>query len=349
LTWQVVKHHATHTHPFLPPTTGNNLTLTAPAPEDISATTNTYLEVFLTATDSQGLSTTITRDVDPHLVNLSLATNPPGLGLQVDGLAAPSSFTSWERWAFQVNAPTPQFDAQGMGETFVSWSDGGAAAHTITTPATDASYVANFTPSYVRPKGATPLRVPLVPAFMACASPNRTHGAPLAYGSCAPPTQASSNLTVGTLDANGVPDQAIGFVTLRAIVGNSSTPADEADARIDTSLADVRQKSGLADYSGELSTVLHVRLTDRLSGFAQTVEDFPFSVTVPCTVTPDPAIGSSCSVDTTADAVTPGAVSESKRSIWALDKVEVYDGGPDGLASTTSGNTVFETQGVFVP
>ena len=136
---------------------------------------------------------------------------------------------------------------------------------------------------------------------------------------------------------------------LVALPGNPSTPADEADARIDTSITDVRRTVGLADYNGELSTVLHVRLTDRTSGFAQTVQDFPFTVTIPCTVTPDPAIGANCSLSTTADTVLPGAVPEGKRSIWALDRVEVYDGGPDGLASTTTGNTLFETQGVFAP
>jgi hypothetical protein len=60
-------------------------------------------------------------------------------------------------------------------------------------------------------------------------------------------------------------------------------------------------------------------------------------------------IGSGCSLATTADTVTPGAVPESKRSIWGLGSVRVYDGGPDGIASTTTGNTLFETQGVFVP
>jgi hypothetical protein len=188
-----------------------------------------------------------------------------------------------------------------------------------------------------------------VPAFAACTAPNSTHGGPLAYGSCSSPSQTSSHLTVGTPDANGQSEQSVGSVTLKTIVGDSSTAPDEADVRIDASLTDVRRKVGLADYTGELSTVLHVRLTDRLSGVAQTVEDFSFAVTVPCTVTPEPAIGSTCSLTTTADTVTPGAVPESQRSIWALDKVEVYDGGTDGLASTTAGNTLFETQGVFIP
>ena len=51
--------------------------------------------------------------------------------------------------------------------------------------------------SHVRPKGATPLSASMVPAYKACATPNRTHGAPLAFPSCNPPVQASSYLTVG--------------------------------------------------------------------------------------------------------------------------------------------------------
>ena len=59
--------------------------------------------------------------------------------------------------------------------------------------------------SHVRPKGATPFRVPTVPAFKGCltGSANDTHGAPLAFPSCNPPVQTSSFLTVGTPDANG--------------------------------------------------------------------------------------------------------------------------------------------------
>ena len=58
-----VKHHATHTHPFLPPTTGSDVSITAPIPEDFASTTNSYLEIQLTATDSQGLSHTVTQDL----------------------------------------------------------------------------------------------------------------------------------------------------------------------------------------------------------------------------------------------------------------------------------------------
>jgi glucose/arabinose dehydrogenase/PKD repeat protein len=72
LKWEVLQHHTApnpHTHPFLPPTPGNsnNLTITAPSPEDLSSTgAGNYLEVRLTATDSEGLSKTVTREVQPN-------------------------------------------------------------------------------------------------------------------------------------------------------------------------------------------------------------------------------------------------------------------------------------------
>jgi PKD repeat protein len=67
LTWQVLLHHNAHTHPLIPPTAGSALTLTAPPPEDLAATGTSYLEVFLSATDSHGLTSVITRELRPHL------------------------------------------------------------------------------------------------------------------------------------------------------------------------------------------------------------------------------------------------------------------------------------------
>ena len=96
---------------------------------------------------------------------------------------------------------------------------------------------------YARPKGATPFQVPLVPAYRACAAPNRTHGAPLAFGSCNPPVLRSDYLTFGTPDANGQPVNSIGTVRLRVQLGNEVTPVDEADVLIDASLTDVRNQS----------------------------------------------------------------------------------------------------------
>jgi hypothetical protein len=206
---------------------------------------------------------------------------------------------------------------------------------------------------YPRPKGATPTHVSLVPAFNQCSAPNRTHGAPLAFGSCAPPVQASSFLTVGTPDANGAAANSLASLTFAAVNGNPATSADEADVNLGASATDVRLKAGLGDYSGELQANVSLRLTDRASGPAldqpATVQDFTYRFTVPCQATLSTTIGSTCAVATTADAIQPGSVKESARNVWQLGQVQLFDGGSDGLASTTSGNTLFMTQGVFVP
>jgi hypothetical protein len=164
--------------------------------------------------------------------------------------------------------------------------------------------------------------------------------------------QASSSLTVGTGDANGKTPNSVGSVRLDAVIGSPSTPADEADLKITTSLTDVRQASDLTDYAGQLQLVPTIRITDKLNGSLPadpaTVMDIQFPVTVPCTPTLDTTIGAACSVSTTADSVLPGVVTESKRSIWQITHFDLLDGGADGLAATT-GNTVFETAGLFVP
>src|SRR5688572_26570847 len=188
--------------------------------------------------------------------------------------------------------------------------------------------------THPRPKGATPLRVSLVPAYNSCTAPNRTHGPPLAFASCTPPVQASSFLTVGTPDANGAPAQATGSLVLAAVVGNPATPADEADVRLAASVTDVRLGASLGDYAGQLQASARLRLIDRTSGTAvnepATVQDFVFRFTVPCQATVSTTIGSTCAVNTTADAIAPGTVRERARTIWEVGQVQLFDGGPDG-------------------
>ncbi|MFL5758481.1 MAG: DNRLRE domain-containing protein [Thermomicrobiales bacterium] len=144
LSWTVILHHSTHTHPFLGPVTGNN-TFVTKAPEDLLAATNSYLEIKVTATDSHGLKKTVSQNLNPHKVNVSLNTNPSGLGLTVNSVAisAPDTFVSWEGYDLQVSAPN-QLDQSGQGWTFASWSDSGARTHTIDTPGSDSSYTATF-------------------------------------------------------------------------------------------------------------------------------------------------------------------------------------------------------------
>jgi acyl-homoserine-lactone acylase len=206
--------------------------------------------------------------------------------------------------------------------------------------------VTTIADGYPRPKGATPLRAALTLAYKPCTAPNRTHGAPLAVGSCSPPQQASSQLTVGTLDSNRKAANSVGSVRLDVAGG------DPADVLIAVGMTDVRRKTGLADYSGELQAKLPLRITDRRNGDSlnepATAAELDFAVTVPCVGTSDTSTGGACAVSTSAGAVMPGSVTAGARTIWQLGQIQVFDGGPDGDAET-AGNTLFADQGIFIP
>jgi hypothetical protein len=209
--------------------------------------------------------------------------------------------------------------------------------------------------TYPRPKGATPTYIPLAIAYAPCTSPNREHGAPLVTGSCSPPAQSSGELTVGTLDANDQAAKSVGFADLRVKPGNPSTPADEADVRLELRITDVRKKGDLSDYEGELEARPLLRITDKDNtpspggpGAATTME-FPFPIFATCTPTADTTIGSDCAAATTANALVSGSVKGGKRAIWQLGRIRVYDGGADDYAATTSDNTLFADEGIFVP
>jgi hypothetical protein len=206
------------------------------------------------------------------------------------------------------------------------------------------------------------VRVPLVPSFLPCAAPNRTHGAPLSFGSCNPAEQTSGNVTIGSPDANGAGANSVGFVALAARLGNPDPP-DDSDIAITASITDVRCKAlmatcaggALSDYTGQLQWEGALRVTDRFNGTsstggtdAATVSDMTLPVTIPCLATTGTTIGATCSVSTTANAVVPGAIKDNKRAVTQVLPVRVMDGGPDGLASTPD-NSVFAVQGVFVP
>ena len=205
-------------------------------------------------------------------------------------------------------------------------------------------------PGYARPKGASPTRASLVPAYNACTASNRTHGAPLSHPSCTPPVQSSNFLTMGTPDSNGTAANGTGSVTMATIIGNPSNSVDDADLRLTASINDVRNKTGLSDYSGQLKATTTIRAIDRDNGPAEVgvMQDQLYSFTVPCTTTTATTTGSTCAVSTTADALVPNTIKENLRTIWQLGKIEVFDGGADGVASTEP-NTRYLVQGFFVP
>jgi hypothetical protein len=184
--------------------------------------------------------------------------------------------------------------------------------------------------THPRPKGATPFRVPVVPAFNQCTA------------------------------ANGE-----AFVKLEVLVG-APGPPDDSDVIITSNGTDIRCKAGVtacgsanaadgADYTGELQGNATIRITDHFNGIAAgggtdpaTVVDIPFPVNANCAATASTAIGGTCTSNTSANATVPGSVKDGKRSTVEIGQIQITDGGPDGLVGT-SPNTLFGVQGIFIP
>ena len=104
---------------------GNNISVIGPEPEDFNSTGDSYIEVRLTATDSHGLSTTVSRTVQPRRVTLTFDTVPAGLDLVIEG----QTFTTPRRSRLarleDRHRGSRPVRRPGVQHYWTSWSDGG--------------------------------------------------------------------------------------------------------------------------------------------------------------------------------------------------------------------------------
>jgi hypothetical protein len=107
-----------------------------------------YLELRLTAMDSAGLSASSSLRLDPQTVDVTFQTNPGGLKLSAVGVGTELTTTPFTRRVIvgsQLGLLAPQTQEAKSGTyVFRSWSDGGAASHTITAPSTATTYTATY-------------------------------------------------------------------------------------------------------------------------------------------------------------------------------------------------------------
>jgi hypothetical protein len=144
LTWEVAFHHDAHTHPYVEPYSGASQgTFVASDTGETSA--NVWYRIHLTATDSDGNTHSDTLDVLPVTSRLTLATQPAGLSLNLDGspIVAPHQLTGVVAFLREIGAPASQ-TVNGTEYRFVSWTDSGAATHSISTPSADTTLTAIY-------------------------------------------------------------------------------------------------------------------------------------------------------------------------------------------------------------
>lgn len=104
-----------------------------------------YLELYMTATDSAGLATTHRLQLEPATATLRVESDPAGLDVAVD---AQTGVTPFERTVIAgsqhtISAVSP-LARFGNHWTFATWTDGGAKDHTINVPGAGRSIEATY-------------------------------------------------------------------------------------------------------------------------------------------------------------------------------------------------------------
>ncbi len=144
MTWWVDFHHAAHTHPFAPPTSGA-ATGSFTVPRTGHQDSNVWYRIHLRVEDAAGLTSQTYRDVLPRTAGLTVDTVPPGLRVDVDDQPRTAPYQEQAVVGLQrrLSAPATQV-VSGVEYAFVSWSDGGSATHDVITPATASTYNATY-------------------------------------------------------------------------------------------------------------------------------------------------------------------------------------------------------------
>jgi glucose/arabinose dehydrogenase/chitodextrinase len=149
--WLIRFHHDGHIHPGGGPFTGTTSgTLTIPTSgHDFEGATS--YEIDLTVTDSDGLKGTTSVTVVPEKVSVPFDSAPSGLAIDVDGIRKITPFALDDVIGFTHVISAPPQVSGGISYTFQSWSDGGAASHSIFVPESGGSWQATFAPSGTSP------------------------------------------------------------------------------------------------------------------------------------------------------------------------------------------------------
>lgn len=141
--WRVDFHHDTHLHPFMSGSGARTGTFVVPTTGHTES--NVWYRIHLEVRDSAGQVSSVFRDLLPRKTTIGLATSPAGLSLTLDAqpVNAPTAVEGVVGVQRTIGAPPTQ-TVNGNTYEFVSWSDGGAATHSISTPAAATTYTATY-------------------------------------------------------------------------------------------------------------------------------------------------------------------------------------------------------------
>jgi len=121
-------------------------TWTAPGTYHVTARARCAIDTSVVSNWIGSLSVTMSAST----VSCTLATNPSGLQITVDGLTytASQSFIWVAGSSHTISVPSPQPGVLGVRYVYASWSDGGAQSHAVTVPSSSITYMANLITQY---------------------------------------------------------------------------------------------------------------------------------------------------------------------------------------------------------
>jgi hypothetical protein len=133
------------------------------------------------------------------------------------------------------------------------------------------------------------------------------------------------------------------------------TNGNQANVSLTAALSDIQSAAG-GDYNpnasgADVTAVTRLRFTDKANGYGglpATATEYDFKVPIDCSSTPDPSVGSTCSVNTTANVLVPGLIQEHRQTVIQAFRVRIDNSGANGVRGD-SDDRIFATQGVFVP
>lgn len=123
LTWRIDFHHDTHAHPALDEVS-NVASGEFIVPQVGETSDNVWFRIYLTATDNDGISSTVYQEIFPMKTDITLETTPAGIELMLDGqpVNTPYTFTSVVNILRTLEAPR-MVSAGSTWVTFDQWSE----------------------------------------------------------------------------------------------------------------------------------------------------------------------------------------------------------------------------------
>jgi hypothetical protein len=231
----------------------SNGVATAPAFEAQGAagafTVNAFIASYPAATTGVGFSLT----VNP-LTAVTLQTSPAGLAVKFNSSAfsaAPVTASLTGGTSQTIAAQSPQLGTFGMQYVWTGWSDGGALSHTITVPASNTTYTANFKTQYELFTGVSPSATGTVSVTSGTYFDANTNAAITAapaagfrFASWSGPVNNTSSAST-TINMAAKESVTANFAQSCAVTGDANASVADVQAMINQALGRAMSKSDL--------------------------------------------------------------------------------------------------------